>query len=172
MCPPPKGAGTIFYRGLQSKAPAGGRIQFVSPRPRGNFLFSSLRDYCIIKYGTGRAVVPALFRVDNLWGRKGGASCANGPFLSVGAAAFGGPRRSPARLPPFRGKLSAARLTDEGAHGNDAPLVRPLIRHLLCKCHLPPCGGKAKGRRRRRPLRGTAGAVLYPLCLAALDISP
>ena len=44
------------------------------------------------------------------------------------------------RLPPFRGKLSAARLTDEGAHGNDAPLVRPLIRHLLCKCHLPPRG--------------------------------
>ena len=76
------------------------------------------------------------------------------------------------RLPPSRGKLSAARLTDEGAHGNDAPLVRPLIRHLLCKCHLSPCGGKAKGRRRRRPPRGTAGTVLYPLCLAALDSIP
>ena len=131
------------------------------------------------------------------------------------------------RLPPFRGKLSAARLTDEGAHGNDAPLVRPLIRHLLCKCHLPPRGkvqrvrdappymvcalrrgancapagghmgpplrvltdgadrrplirpygppspqGEGKGRRRRRPPRGTAGAVLYPLCLAALDSIP
>ena len=66
--PIPAGGGTGIFLRFTAQAPAGERIQFVSPRLRGNFLFSSLRDYCIIKYGTGRAVVPALFRVDNLWG--------------------------------------------------------------------------------------------------------
>ena len=33
---------------------------------------------------------------------------------------------------------------------------RPLIRHLLRKCHLPP-RGKVKGRRGRRPLQVIAG---------------
>ena len=52
------------------------------------------------------------------------------------------------RLPPPRGKLSAARLTDEGDHGGYGWFsLRPLIRHLLRKCHLPPCGGKALGAR-------------------------
>ena len=66
--PIPAGGGTGIFLRFTAQAPAGERIQFVSPRLRGNFLFSSLRDYCIIKYGTGRAVVPALFRVDHLWG--------------------------------------------------------------------------------------------------------
>ena len=69
--PIPAGGGTGIFLRFTAQGPAGERIQFVSPRLRGNFLFSSLRDYCIIKYGTGRAVVPALFRVDNPWGPQG-----------------------------------------------------------------------------------------------------
>ena len=48
------------------------------------------------------------------------------------------------RLPPSRGKLSSeARLmrVPTGIMGGSS--LRPLIRHLLRKCHLPPCGGKA-----------------------------
>ena len=42
------------------------------------------------------------------------------------------------------GKLSSeARLMREPTGIVDGPSLRPLIRHLLRKCHLPPCGGKA-----------------------------
>ena len=151
--PIPAGGGTGIFLRFTAQAPAGERIQFVSLRLRGNFLFSSLADYCIMKHGTGRAVVPALFRVDNLWGCKGGASCANGPFLSVGAADFGGPRRSPARLPPFRGKLSAARLTDEGADGGNGRSFPPPPHPSFAPQMPPSPQGEGTARQGCRALR-------------------
>ena len=98
------------------------------------------------------------------------------------------------RLPPSRGKLSADRLTDEGNHGG-AGRSFPPPPHPALRATFPPVGGRQRTRRlgapymvrtTRRgrcphrpagghmgpPLRGTAGAVPYLLCLAALDISP
>ena len=107
--PIPAGGGTGIFLRFTAQAPTGERIQFVSPRLRGNFLFSSLRDYCIIKYGTGRAVVPALFRVDNLWG----------PCKASPRGRSEGGQRSPLRIP-----------TD------GADKQKPLIRHRLAA--MPP----------------------------------
>ena len=65
---------------------------------------------------------------------------ANATFPPRGRSGASG-RPRPTWLPPPRGKLSADRLTDEGAHGDDGlSALRSLIRHLLRKCHLPPRG--------------------------------
>ena len=81
------------------------------------------------------------------------------------------------RLPPSRGKVRTPRLGGRAlqgrtirrgaqcapAGGHTGPPLRiltdgadgrkHLTRHGLRPCHLPPTGGKAKGRRRRRPLQ-------------------
>ena len=47
------------------------------------------------------------------------------------------------RLPPGRGKLSAVRLTDEGAHGDDGRFCPPpLIRHRLAAVPPSPLWGE------------------------------
>ena len=112
---------------------------------------------------------PPCFVLTTRGGRKGGASCANGPFLSVGAAAFGGPRRSPARLPPFRGKLSAARLTDEGADGGNGRSFPP-PPHPSFAPQMPPsplwgegfAGGHVGTPLRRRKLHTPQGGLSWP----------
>ena len=97
-------------------------------------------------------------------GRDWAASCVRPPVLGahIGAPLHGG-RGSfrPTWLPPPRGKLSAARLTDEGDHGGHGWFsLCPLIRHLLRKCHLPPCGGKAGRAHAVRPYMAAGRVVL------------
>ena len=62
-----------------------------------------------------------------------------------------GPR--PTRLPPLRGKLSAVRLTDEGAHGDDGRFFPPpLIRLFGPPSPLWGEGKACRGRGPGRPL--------------------
>ena len=43
---------------------------------------------------------------------------------------------------PYGRRAESSRPTDSG---DWAGIREPLLRHLLCKCHLPPTGGKASG---------------------------
>ena len=55
---------------------------------------------------------------------------------------------------PFQGEAVERSETDEGAHGdNGRPSLRPLIRHLLRKCHLPPRREGFAGGHMGPPLR-------------------
>ena len=64
------------------------------------------------------------------------------------------PAAGPARLPPSRGKLSAERLTDEGAHGDNGRSF-PLPPHPSFAPQMPPspCGGKAGRAGSSRPTK-------------------
>ena len=64
-----------------------------------------------------------------------------------------GPR--PTRLSPLRGKLSAVRLTDEGAHGDDGRFF-PLPPHPALRATFPPVGGR-QGVPRSRPRPASLG---------------
>ena len=71
-----------------------------------------------------------------------------------------GPR--PTRLPPLRGKLSAVRLTDEGAHGDDGRFF-PLPPHPALRATFPPVGGRqgAPGSRPRPASLGPSGQFTF-----------